>query len=274
MRTRIPTSTDPTVTSPPLPGWAVISLRERSQQAAARRAIEAAGARAVALPGLRLHALDAGPALQAALAGKPGIALCISPAAVRFLARLDPAIARRVPIGAGVGSGTARALRHAGFADVIAPAGDTQQISETLLAHPRLQQGAGRSVLLAGAPGGRNVLGPALRARGFSVAEVHLYRRAPARLDARHVRALLDAPAPLGLLLSSAEALDNVLAQLPPQAVDRLRRARVAASSERLCRHAHGRGFGDVRLAAGPAPEALVNALACAGTTAGGTRSV
>jgi uroporphyrinogen-III synthase len=89
-----------------------------------------------------------------------------------------------------------------------------------------------------------------------------VYRRGPARLDARHARALLSTSEPLGLLLSSAEALDNVLTQLPAEAVARLKRARVAASSERLVAHARQRGFTDLQLAAGPQPQALVAALA------------
>lgn len=265
MRTRIPTSTDSTVISPPLAGWTVISLRERSQQGAAKRAIEAAGARALALPGLRLELLDAGTALGRALAKQPTIALCISPAAVRFLLQLDARIATRVGIGAGVGAGTAAALRRAGFAQVLAPLEQGPQISEGLLAHPRLAQGTGETVLLVAAPGGRGVLAPELRARGFAVEEVQVYRRGPARLDARHTRAVLTASAPLGLLLSSAEALDNVLAQLPAEAVAALKRARVAASSERLIEHARSRGFGDAVLAAGPQPQALVAALAHSG---------
>lgn len=262
MRTRIPTSTDVSVTSRPLAGWTLISLRERSQQAAAKRAIEAAGAHALALPGLRLQALDAGAALASALAERPSIALCISPAAVRFLRALAPQIAVRVPIGAGVGAGTASALRRAGFVEVLAPQQGGAQISEGLLAHPRLARGAGERVLLVGAPGGRGVLAPELRARGFAVAEVQVYRRGPARLDARHARAVAAARAPLGLLLSSAEALDNVLAQLPAAALAVLKRARVVASSERLLAHAQSLGFIDCVLAAGPQPQALVAALA------------
>ena len=73
---------------------------------------------------------------------------------------------------------------------------------------------------------------------------------------------MLTASAPLGLLLSSAEALDNVLDQLPAEAVAKLKRARVAASSERLIEHARSRGFGDAVQAAGPQPQALVAALA------------
>ncbi len=268
MRTRIPTSTDSTETSLPLTGWTLISLRERSQQAAARRAIEAAGARALALPGLRLQALDAGATLQGALSKHPAIALCISPAAVRFLRALQPQIAAQVAIGAGVGRGTAQALRRAGFKDVLAPVGDGQQISEGLLAHPRLQQGEGQRLLLVGAPGGRGLLAPALRERGFEVDAVEVYRRGPARLDARHARALREARGPLGLLLSSAEALDHVVAQLPGDALAKLRTACVAVSSERLGEHAHRYGFCDVHRATGPQPEALVAALATAQTSA------
>jgi uroporphyrinogen-III synthase len=245
----------------PLAGWTVISLRERSQQGPARRAIEAAGGRALALPGLRLQALAAGAALQAAVARQPRIVLCISPAAVRFLLALAPAIAQQVPLAAGVGAGTAQALRRAGFTEVIAPRATEQQISEGLLAHPQLQHGHGQRVLLAGASGGRGLLAPALRSRGFEVDELHLYRRGPARLDSRHARALQAAADPLGLLLSSAEALDNVLAQLPAEALTRLRSARIAASSERLAAHARQHGFSDLRLAAGPQPPALVAAL-------------
>lgn len=239
----------------------MVSLRERSQQAPARRAIEAAGGRALALPGLRLQALAADAALQAAVSRQPRIVLCISPAAVRFLLALAPAIGLQVPLAAGVGAGTARALRRAGFNEVIAPRASGQQISEGLLAHPELQHGLGQRVLLAGAAGGRGLLAPALRARGFEVDELHLYRRGPARLDSRHARAVREAGDPLGLLLSSAEALDNVLAQLPADAVARLRRARVAASSGRLIEHARQHGFLDLRLAAGPQPSALVAAL-------------
>ncbi len=240
----------------------MISLRERSQQGAAKRAIEAAGAEALALPGLRLEPVQAGAALEQALAKRPTIALCISPAAVRFLLKLAPRIATRVAIGAGVGAGTAAALRRAGFAEVLAPIEQSPQISEGLLAHPRLAQGAGETVLLVAAPGGRGVLAPELRARGFTVEEVQVYRRGPARLDARHTRSVLAASAPLGLLLSSAEALDNVLALLPAEAIAKLKQARVAASSERLLAHAQSHGFSDAVLAAGPQPQALVAALA------------
>lgn len=239
----------------------MISLRERSQQARARRAIEAAGARALALPGLRLRAVASRDELEAALQPEPWLLLFISPAAVRFARALMPELGSRGSAAAGVGAGTARALRAAGFAEVLQPAAGAMQASEGLLAHPGLQGGQGRRVLLLGAPGGRGVLAPTLRQHGFEVGELHLYRREPARLDARHHRALLGCAPPLGLLLSSGEALDNVLGQLPAASCARLLQATVAASSPRLAELARQRGFGQVRAAAGPDPGALVQAL-------------
>lgn len=261
MRRRIPTSTDAASKSATLADWCVISLRERGQQAAAARAIRAAGAQPLALPGLKLSPLDAGASLRSALAQSPAIALCVSPNALRFALRLCPELPRRVACGAGVGAATARALQRAGFKRVLQPASAAAQTSEGLLDNPELAEGAGRGLLLIAAPGGRSVLEQTLRARGFKVRRVEVYSRGPARLDARHFRALEHAPSPLALLLSSAEALDHVLAALPAELLPKLQSARVAASSPRLIEHARERGFADLRLARGPAPAELLRAL-------------
>jgi uroporphyrinogen-III synthase len=249
-----------------LAGWCVISLRERGQQAAAARAIRAAGAQPLALPGLKLTPLDAAAALRGALALSPAIALCVSPNALRFALRLCPELPRRVPCGAGVGAATARALQRAGFKRVLQPAGAAPQTSEGLLENPELREGVGRGLLLIAAPGGRNVLEQTLRARGFKLRRVEVYARGPARLDARHFRALESAAAPLALLMSSAEALDHVLAALPAELLPKLQSARVAASSPRLIEHARERGFTDLRLARGPAPAELLRALSRKGS--------
>jgi uroporphyrinogen-III synthase len=213
---------------------------------------------------LRLRALASRTELEAALQPAAWLLLFISPASVRFARALDAGLARRGCAAAGVGAGTARALRAAGFADVLQPVADAAQTSEGLLAHPRLQRGEGRRVLLLGAPGGRGLLEPALRERGFQVQTLHLYRREPARLDARHLRALRECSPPLGLLLSSGEALDNVLAPLDADARARLLQATVAASSTRLAERARALGFARVVPADGPDPTALVRSLVAA----------
>ena len=254
MKPRIPTSTDA------LAGWTVVCLRERRQQPAAARLIRARGARPLAMPGLKLTALPAQAALDSALSTPIEVAVFTSPAAVEFAHRLRPDLAARITLAAAVGAGTAQALRQRGFSAVIQP-GHAEQTSEGLLGCAELATGLGRPLLLISAPGGRGLLGPELSARGFAVQRVDVYQRGPARLDARHRRALYAATRPLGLLLSSAEALDNVLAQLPAASVACLRQARVAASSARLLAHAQSLGFADARLAAGPSLAALLAAL-------------
>lgn len=241
--------------------WTVVCLRERRQQPAVARLIRAWGARPLALPGLKLTALPAQAALDAALRTPADIAVFTSPAAVAFAHRLRPDLAARITLAAAVGAGTALALRQAGFVVVIQPGAAAEQTSEGLLGCAELATGHGRRLLLISAPGGRGLLEPELSARGFAVQRIDVYQRGPARLDARHQRALDAAALPLGLLLSSAEALDNVLTQLPATSVAHLRQARVAASSERLLAHAQAMGFAEVRRAAGPSIAALLAAL-------------
>jgi uroporphyrinogen-III synthase len=255
MKPRIPTSTDA------LAGWTVVCLRERRQQPAAARLIRACGARPLALPGLKLTALPAQAELDAALSTRIEVAVFTSPAAVEFAHRLRADLAAQIALAAAVGAGTAQALRQAGFTAVIQPGAASEQTSEGLLGCAELATGHGRQLLLISAPGGRGLVAPELSARGFAVQRIDVYRRGPARLDARHRRALDAATLPFGLLLSSAEALDNVLAQLPTASVAQLRQAQVAASSARLLAHAQARGFADVRRAAGPSTAALLAAL-------------
>jgi uroporphyrinogen-III synthase len=74
-----------------------------------------------------------------------------------------------------------------------------------------------------------------------------VYRRLPARLDRRHAGALLRHPGkPLYALLSSAEALSNILAGLPGDARRVLLAGTAVASSARLAGAAREAGFARV----------------------------
>jgi uroporphyrinogen-III synthase len=66
----------------------------------------------------------------------------------------------------------------------------------------------------------------------------------------------------LALALSSGEALQRVLDALPAALAAKLRRAHVAAASERLRTLARAHGFDEVAVAAGPRPADLVAAAA------------
>ncbi len=243
----------------PLAGWTVIGLRAREQQATPRRAARRLGADYLALPGLALHpAADpasARRALRAALAAPR----CIftSPAAVRFAAALLPLDGRRLRAVA-IGSGTAAALRHTGVVDIEAPRGRMR--SEDVLALPALSPPP-RRVGLVTAPGGRGVIAAALRTAGVRLDVAEVYRRGPARPAVRTQRRLAALDGPRALLLSSGEALHNVLTALDPPAADALRRARVLAASPRLAALARAAGFAEAIDTGSPLPRVQLAAL-------------
>lgn len=242
------------------PPWYVISLRPRGGHAALRRAAARHGGGLIALSPWTLQLSDdvaARDALQAALLA-PRVVFT-SPAAVRAAHALQPLQARRGQSWCAVGAGTAAALRRAGIADVQFPA---RMDSEGLLALPALQDVRGQDVGLVTAPGGRGEITPALQARGARVLRADVYAREPAPLSPRALQQLREAGAPLVLALSSGEALQRVIDGLPADLAAKLKRARVVAASERLRALAHGCGFNDIDVAAGPRPADLIAAAA------------
>jgi len=229
-----------------LRGRVVVITRPAGTASALVRQVQARGGVPLRLPGLALRAAPdvaaAREGLRAALADE--VVVFISPAAVRHAAALLPL--RTTAVVLAVGQGTARALRRHG----ITAAAPRRQDSEGLLELPALQALRGRSVALIGAPGGRGVLREQLAARGAQLRELHVYHRAPPRLDRRHVAALLQLPASAQVLLSSAEALQNLQQGLPATAWARLCAATAVVSSERLAEAARAVGFRRIRVAA------------------------
>lgn len=229
-----------------LRGRVVVITRPAGTATPLQRQVRALGGVPLLLPGLALHAADdqaaAREGLRAALTDQ--VLIFTSPAAVRHAARLAPL--RTTATVLAVGQGTARALRRYGVHEPLAPA---RQDSEGLLEHAGLQNLRGRRVALIGASGGRGVLREQLVARGAQLREVHVYRRVPPRLDRRHIAALLQLPGSARVLLSSAEALQNLCRLLPPLALARLQATTAVVSSERLAAAARAAGFHRVALA-------------------------
>lgn len=249
-----------------LAGCYVISLRPIGGHADLRRAAAAHGAHVLALsPWKRVACDDATThrALQAALDCPRVIAS--SPAAVAAARALMPLHTRSGQHWFAVGSATARALRAAGIDSVTAP---MRMDSEGLLALPGLQEVAGTHIGWLTAPGGRNVLGPALEQRGAAIRRADVYARQPVAPSPRAIATLCALDAPLWLAVSSGEALQRTLAALPERASHRLRRARVAAASERLASLSRANGFDDVIVAASALPRDLVAAMASASMAA------
>lgn len=234
----------------PLAGTRIAITRPAGTGAALARRVRALGGTPLLLPGSSLRAAPdphaTAKALRAVLADD-GV-IFTSPAAVRFAARLAP-LAARARVWAP-GAGTLRALRRAGCAQAGAPA---REDSEGILALPGLRNVRGRRIGIIGAPGGRGLLARELTARGARVALVHVYQRTPARLGPRHAAALHAAPRqPLYTLLSSAEALANILSALPDDARHALLAGIAVASSTRIQEAARNAGFARV-LAGGSA---------------------
>ena len=224
------------------------------------RRLRALGARALAIPGLSLQPT----AHDARAVRKSGFEdwIFTSPAAVRYGAGLLPARRARGQLRAyAVGDGTARALARHG---VTATMPHDRFESEGLLALPELKRVRGRRIALVGAPGGRNLIAPTLRRRGATVEAIHVYRRMPPRLTRRHFTALAAARDPLIALVSSGEALTNLVALLPPPELARLRAQILVVSSARLAVLAREHAFAEVALARSAAPRDLIAAAAAA----------
>lgn len=238
----------PVASKSPLAGTRIAITRPVGSGDGLARRVRALGGAALLLPGARLRAAPdartARAALRAALAGD--VVIFTSPAAVRFaaaLAKLKTSAQVLAP-----GRGTARALRRAGLAHVTCPA---REDSEGLLELAALRAVRGQRIAIVGADGGRGLLESRLTARGGSVSAAHVYARTPARLDRRHANALLRTlHQPLFVLVSSAQALANILAALPGDARAALLAGTAVASSERLAQRAHAAGFARVRCAA------------------------
>jgi uroporphyrinogen-III synthase len=221
-----------------LRGRVVVITRPAGTAVAMARRVCACGGVPLLLPGLSLRAAD-DPALPAQMrtALKSELLVFVSPAAVRFAARLMPLCTKALVLS--VGQGTTKALRRLGLSTQ-AP---SRQDSEGLLDLPAMQDLHGKRVALIGAPGGRGLLREQLIARGAQLHELHVYQRVPPRLDRRHVEAVQALPRSARVLVSSAEALHNLAQLLPAKAWARLRTAVAVASSGRLAQVAHEAGF-------------------------------
>jgi uroporphyrinogen-III synthase len=240
--------------------WYVISLRPQGEHGALRRAAARVGARTVALSPWKLVPLEdahARAALEAALAA-PRVVFT-SPAAVRAAPRLAALRRRRAQAWCAVGAGTAAALRRAGLEPVAVP---ERMDSEGLLALPELRDVRGIAVGLVTAPGGRDAIAPALRARGAQVRRADVYRRLPLPPSPRTLARLRALDAPAVLVASSGEALERTMQALPADLAARLRAGPLVVASARLAERARALGFADIRLARGPRPADLVAAAA------------
>lgn len=249
----------------PLQGWTVLSLRPRGQHGGLRAAASRSRARLLALSPFAIEPLadqHHRETLKQALAAD--LVVWTSPNAVRAAAALQSLEAWPGQAWLAVGSGTRRALLRAG----ITARAPSRMDSEGLLAMPELQDLRDRSIGLVTAPGGRGLLAPSLSARGAQVIRADVYARRPVTITARALSALdaalMASPQRVLLVVSSQDALQQLLSARPPHRHIALADIAVVAASQRLAEFARSAGFQHVAIATSAAPSALLQAAASA----------
>lgn len=231
-----------------LDGLTVVITRPAGTGTSLAKKVRALGGTPLLLPGLSLRgAADPHHAgMQWLASQRDDVLIFTSPAAVRYALALVP-LAKTHGSVIAVGQGTARALQQHGIAALV-PA--SRQDSEGVLGLAPLQRPEGKRIALVGAPGGRGLMHQQLAERGAVLREVPVYRRAASRLTSRHQEAVRQLPAAACVLLSSAEALQNLKGQLSPAAWTRLCRATAVVSSDRIGQAARAAGFVRIHRAA------------------------
>ncbi|WP_082064960.1 uroporphyrinogen-III synthase [Xanthomonas sp. MUS 060] len=236
--------------------WTLISLRPLGEHEPLRRAAARHGARLLAVSPWRLQGrTDSTTRSTLAQALAAPRVIFSSPAAVRAAAALQPLVSRADQCWLAVGAGTARALHRHGIADVAVP---TRMDSDGLLALPQLAAVAA-PVGLVTAPGGRGMIATQLQARGTPLLRADVYERVPLQLKPQRIAQLRTVGSGV-LALSSGEALQLIVAQLPDDLRAAWRTQPLVAASARLAALAAELGFTDITRAAGPRPQQLAAA--------------
>ncbi len=243
----------------PLSGKAVLITRPAGQAEGLQSRLRALGSEPVLFPTLEILPPRDGDLLARRLDALDTYqwAIFISPTAVERGLAAAPAWPAGVRV-AGVGQGSAAALRGAGFAQVLAP--ETGADSEHLLALPELADLSGQRVLIFRGDEGRELLARTLIARGAQVDYAACYRRAlpdvdPALLCRRWRQGGIQA-----VTVLSSQGLDNLFTLLGAGHADLIRATPLFAPHPRIAEHARHHGV-VAALATGPGESGLLQGL-------------
>jgi len=237
-----------------IPAWNLISLRPHGQHTSLRRIAGRLGARTIALSPWRLRDYaDEITRTRLVQALDCDWQLFTSPAAVKAAAKLLPlAQMQRTVV---VGEGTARALRQQGVHIIQVP---IRMDSEGVLALPLMADLRGKKVALITAPGGRGLIAEQIVLRGGELWRVDVYERVAVTLKTATLNRLKALTGPTVLVVSSRQALQQILPQLPDSLRARWLHQPVVVASARLAELVKSRGFSHIHLADGPLPAQLV----------------
>lgn len=156
-----------------------------------------------------------------------------------------------------VGPATASVIKEYGL-DVHYPI--DRMDSEAMLALPELQSIEGKKALIVRGRGGREILAEGLSARGARVDYAELYLRSCPAHSREHMRDCLERCPPGVIVISSAEAMDNLVALFSPW-YESWKELPLHVASERLAQHAGAAGFNTAITMAGASDDAIITGL-------------
>jgi uroporphyrinogen-III synthase len=157
---------------------------------------------------------------------------------------------------AAIGASTAAELRKFGIRQVLTP--QHRYDSEHLLALPEMQAVAGLHILIFRGQGGRELLAQTLSARGAEVVFAECYRRVNPQRNAGDLARLWQNKKLHALVVTSSEALRNLLEIAGDAAW--LREALLCVNHERIAELAQQHGL-RVALAEAPGDEGMLQCL-------------
>lgn len=160
---------------------------------------------------------------------------------------------------AAIGQATARELELSGLHGTLIPKAGFD--SESLLAMPQMQDIAGQEILIIRGHGGREELATVLSGRGANIQYWEVYKRVVPDIDSSEVVGLLEQGLLDVIIITSYEALQNLLAMLGEIYKKSLATIPLVVISDRIKRLAIEMGFTQVAVAECPSDSAIVDTV-------------
>lgn len=242
----------------------VLVTRPEQQAAQVSKLLADAGARVLRFPALAIEFVDQGAELDQALAvmERQHLLVFTSANAVTGWQKLLARDARPLPVDvpcAAIGRRTGELLRQIGMRNLaVAP---PPYDSEALLAQSVMQQVAGRRAMLVTGEGGRGLLQSTLRDRGAEITELVVYRRVLPSADPTPLQQWLAEGCVDVALVTSAEALQNLLVLSGETQREALLATDLVTVSARIAETAKQRGFHGAIIETEPGDTALVQGV-------------
>lgn len=225
--------------------------------------IQHEGGRPFLFPVMTIAQVQEGEVLKSYLAKLSTFDLAVftSPTAVRqtfsfFSASLQ--WPQQVSIAA-IGPGTARALSELDLEVAWVPPADYR--TEGLLALPRFKHVRSQKIIIFRGEGGRTLLAQALEARGAQIFHAIVYRRTLPTQEAQKQTLAWKGMRIDAIVITSQEALSNLLILVGETQQDWLKQQRLLVTSPRIKEAALRLGFASLYVAHDASNEAIVDAL-------------